>query len=160
MAEDEEPRFRAAVTVGAPECSAASPRNHRWRNGADGAFVSVVGRSFFLHGHCPTAPIHFWGGAIVAYVTAAIFLVRAKSPRCQTSSWLATTEFHRAIIAASISATDPNGRLEIFRTLWSPRWVSAVKKMVITRREAAALNACWPFGPYGRRAPDRARRGC
>ena len=51
-------------------------------------------------------------------MTAAIFLVRAR-----TSSSLATTEFHRAIIAA---------RLEIFSTLWSPKWLSAVKKMVIT----------------------------
>ena len=46
----------------------------------------------------------------------------AKSPRCQTSSSGRTTSFQRATMAASISATLPNGRLNSPRAPPWPKW--------------------------------------
>jgi hypothetical protein len=57
----------------------------------------------------------------------------AKSPRCQTSSFGATTSFQRATIAASIAAVVANGRLNSPRAPPWPKWWSPVKNRVISR---------------------------
>src|SRR4029077_11506017 len=67
-------------------------------------------------------------------ISAARALVRAKSPRCQISSPSPTVAFQRAIIPASIAATEANGRGYRLSTRWSPKCVSLMKKMVIGYR--------------------------